>query len=306
MNDLFRDLAPITGKAWELLEESARDVLKTTLAARRLVDVPEPRGWSTGAVLTGGTRPLEVPLCDGVDARLRVVQPMLELRVECDVSREAIEAVARGAPDIDCPELEAAARRLALAEDRLVFRGLREAAVHGLLAEDLDHAGLPVGDEPSWPHLVSTAISRLTERGVPGPYALALGPASYRELAEAPADSAGYPVLRHVERLLGGPVVLAPALDDDAVVVSVRGGDFELVLGRDVSLGYVRHDALRVRLHLTESLTFRALRPEAAIPLLSRVDPAQEGLRFSTHSPREEEAPTFDRIGRRPERQTRE
>ena len=298
MNDLFRELAPVPDAAWALLEEAARDVLCTQLAGRKLVDVPEPRGWSSGAVLTGGTRPLEEPLVEGVEARLRVVQPMLELRVECDVSREAIEAVARGAPDIASDELEAAARRLALAEDRLVFRGHPEAGVLGLLREEEDEDGLLVGEDPSWPHLVTTAIGRLTERGVPGPYGLALGPRAYRELAEAPADTAGYPVLRHVERLLGGPVILSPALDDDALVVSVRGGDFELVLGRDVSLGYVRHDAQRVRLHLSESLTFRSLRPEAAVPLLFRPEATDEALRFSSHR-EEETAPSFGRLARR-------
>ena len=58
----------------------------------------------------------------------------------------------------------------------------------------------------------------------------------------------------------------APAVDG-AVVISQRGDDFELVVGQDLSIGYLDHDAERVRLYLEESLTFRAASPEAAVAL---------------------------------------
>lgn len=48
----------------------------------------------------------------------------------------------------------------------------------------------------------------------------------------------------------------------------MRGGDFELVVGQDLSIGYLSHDAENVRLYIEESLTFRLLTPEAAVPLV--------------------------------------
>ena len=47
----------------------------------------------------------------------------------------------------------------------------------------------------------------------------------------------------------------------------LRGGDFELTVGQDLSIGYLRHDAETVTLYLQESFTFRCLDPEAAVPL---------------------------------------
>jgi uncharacterized linocin/CFP29 family protein len=85
----------------------------------------------------------------------------------------------------------------------------------------------------------------------------------------------GYPVLNHVRLLLEGPVVWAPAVEC-AVVLSVRGGDFELVSGQDLSVGYVAHDAVAVQLYLQESLTFRALTPEAAV-VIGAAAPATSG-----------------------------
>jgi uncharacterized linocin/CFP29 family protein len=85
-------------------------------------------------------------------------------------------------------------------------------------------------------------------------------------------------VLQHVRRFVDGPIVWAPALQG-ALVLSMRGGDFELVVGQDVSVGYLDHDRNRVSLYLEESFTFRLLSPEAAVPLVfsSATKPAKPG-----------------------------
>ena len=66
----------------------------------------------------------------------------------------------------------------------------------------------------------------------------------------------------------------APAVDG-ALVVSLRGDDFELMVGQDLSIGYQTHDAATVTLYLEESLTFRAAGPEAAVALRVRRAPPE-------------------------------
>lgn len=68
----------------------------------------------------------------------------------------------------------------------------------------------------------------------------------------------------HLRLILGGPVVWAPAVDG-AVVMSIRGGDFQIICGADMALGYLSHDADTVGLFIEESLAFRVLTPEAAV-----------------------------------------
>jgi uncharacterized linocin/CFP29 family protein len=63
---------------------------------------------------------------------------------------------------------------------------------------------------------------------------------------------------------------------EGAVVISQRGGDFELVVGQDLSIGYLDHDRESVTLYLEESLTFRAAGPEAAIALAYADEPASK------------------------------
>jgi uncharacterized linocin/CFP29 family protein len=50
-------------------------------------------------------------------------------------------------------------------------------------------------------------------------------------------------------------------------VVSMRGGDFELHLGEELSIGYVSHTDAVVRLYLRETLTFLMLTSEASVSL---------------------------------------
>jgi uncharacterized linocin/CFP29 family protein len=104
----------------------------------------------------------------------------------------------------------------------------------------------------------------LRDAGVDGPYAIALGPRCYTGLTKS--TTGGFPVIEHVRRLIDGPIVWAPGVDG-ATVLSVRGGDFELTVGQDFSIGYLDHTATTVSLYLQESMTFRVLSPEAAVPL---------------------------------------
>jgi uncharacterized linocin/CFP29 family protein len=73
-------------------------------------------------------------------------------------------------------------------------------------------------------------------------------------------------VIEHVARLLDGPIVWAPAVNG-AVVLTLRGDDFQLTVGQDFSIGYLEHNATTVRLFIQESFTFRVLSPEGAVPL---------------------------------------
>lgn len=262
MNHLYRELAPVPAAAWQEIEKEATRTLKTTLAARKLVDFAGPLGWQASAVGKGRSRAVEPSPNTRVRARLREVLPMVELRVEFELSRDELDAIDRGAKDFDTDPVIEAARAIAIAEDRAVFHGYPAAGIRGMCQES---APIEISSTPlDYPALVTTALTRLREAGVGGPFAVALSERCYTELAEA--TEGGYPVLQHVRRLIDGPLVWAPGLDG-ALVVSMRGDDFELTVGQDFAIGYLDHDAERVRLYIEESFTFWLLSPQAAVPL---------------------------------------
>ncbi len=264
MNQLLRELAPIASEGWKLIEEEATRTLKLKLAARKLVDFNGPLGWDAAAVNLGRIERLKEAPGEGVEARLRKLQPLVELRIPFELQREELEAAGRGADDPNLDAARDAASRAAMAEDRAVFRGFAAAGIRGI-AEEAAAATLTLTDDfQAYPGVVAEAINKLHQAGVQGPYGIALGPRCYTGLTKT--THGGYPVMEHVRRLLDGPIVWAPAVDG-AVVLSLRGGDFELTVGQDFSIGYLEHTASTVRLYLQESFTFRVLAAEAAVPL---------------------------------------
>jgi uncharacterized linocin/CFP29 family protein len=263
MNDLLRSLAPVSDAAWSQIEEEAKRTLQGILAARKLVDFDGPLGWQASSVPTGRSRRLAEPAA-GVEARLREAQPLVELRVPFTLQREQLEAVGRGAKDPDLNPVREAARRAGLAEDRAVFHGFEAAGIEGLMQAGKQAALTLSDDYAAYPAVVAEAVNRLRTGGVHGPYAIALGPRCYSGLTRTTVG--GYPVMDHVRRLLDGPIVWAPGVDG-AAVLSQRGGDFELTVGQDFSIGYLEHSASAATFYLQESFTFRVLAPEAAVPL---------------------------------------
>lgn len=265
MNDLLRDLAPISSAAWAEIEREARRTLKLTLAGRKLVDFAGPLGWEASAVGKGRVETAAEPPRDGVEASLRHVQPLVELRVPFELSRRELETVGRGSGDADLAPVVKAAREMAMAEDGAIFHGYQAGGIEGI-GPAADPATLTLTDDfARYPIVVAEALSTLRHASVAGPYGIALGPRCYTGLTET-TTSGGYRVFDHVHRLLDGPLVWAPGVDG-AVIVSMRGGDFELTVGQDLSIGYLDHTAQTVRLYLQESFTFRVLAAEAAVPL---------------------------------------
>ena len=92
MNNLHRELAPISESAWASIEEEARQTFTINLAGRRVVDVAEPGGITLAAVGTGHLDGAEAA-GDGVTARVRRAQPLIELRTPFTLDRQAIDDV---------------------------------------------------------------------------------------------------------------------------------------------------------------------------------------------------------------------
>ncbi|HTT81316.1 MAG TPA: family 1 encapsulin nanocompartment shell protein [Stellaceae bacterium] len=263
MNNLYRELAPISDAAWAQIDAEAARTLRRYLAARRVVDVAGPAGFALAAVGTGHVSPLAAP-AEGVIARRRDTKAVVELRVPFVLDRQAIDDVERGAADADWQPAKDAARKLAFAEDGAIFDGYAAGDITGIRRGASNPALTLPADARHYPEAVARAVEQLRQAGVDGPYALVLGAVPYTALAAA--SDGGYPVLRHIRRLVEAEIVWAAALDG-GVVLSTRGGDFDLRLGQDISIGYLSHTDAAVQLYLQESFTFLLQTPEAAVAL---------------------------------------
>jgi hypothetical protein len=95
MNNLHRELAPISDAAWAQIEEETTRTLKRYLAGRRVVDVQAQGGTGLSAVGTGHLQKIAAPR-EGIVARQREVKALVELRVPFELERQAIDDVDRG------------------------------------------------------------------------------------------------------------------------------------------------------------------------------------------------------------------
>jgi uncharacterized linocin/CFP29 family protein len=264
MDLLKRSLAPITDAAWETVKKEAARALASQLTARKIVDIEGPKGIAHPAV---GLGHLDVTDCEVRNGKMcygiHRVLPLVEVRASFEMNIWNLDDTERGAKDVDVDAVIEAARNVAGFEERAIYRGLPKAGIVGM-EQAAEGSTLTLGEAGSaYPDAVARAKLILSDREVEGPYALVLGPRPFRILE---GTSSGYPIKKQVEEIIGGPILYSAFLEG-GFFVSTRGGDLELTLGQDISLGYETHDTRTVRLYLSESFAFRVLEPRSIVKL---------------------------------------
>jgi uncharacterized linocin/CFP29 family protein len=262
---LKRALAPVLPEAFAAIDAEAARVLKLNLAGRKIVDFAGPHGWELAGVNTGRLELLPPGNDPEVHVGIRRVQSLIELRIPIRLPLMELDSIARGASNPDLAPVVRAAEKVAHAEDSAIFNGFAPAGIVGIIAASPHRAHALPADLRELPRTILEARETLRQAGVSGPYALVLDAGRYAQLLAAAED--GYPLAKRItQQVLDGPLVRASAIDA-GVLLSVRGGDYELTVGQDLSIGYAHHDRDNVELYLTESFTFRVLEPSAAVPL---------------------------------------
>jgi uncharacterized linocin/CFP29 family protein len=263
MDFLKRSLAPITDAAWDEIDEGATQVLKTLLTARKVVDIEGPHGMDFSAVNLGK---LDIPKQQSkkdVSFGIRTVQPLIETRIPFELDIWEMDNLVRGAQDADLDPLMAAAEKIARFEDKAIYYGFAKGNIKGI-KESSSHKALDFHGEPEQLlNTVSMAVTELRRASIEGPYSLVVGSEMWRYIASC---IRGYPLQNQLSAVIDGQTILSPFLnDDDAFLISRRGGDLRMVLGQDLAIGYQSHTEQKVVLYFTESFTFQVIEPLAAI-----------------------------------------
>lgn len=258
MDILRKSLAPISQAAWGEINETAMEVLTAALSARKFVDVEGPKGWNFAAVSTGR---INVPndQKSAVKYGVQKVLPLVEARIPFELNIWELDNVARGAEDIDLDAMEDAAREIASFEEKAIYEGFKPAGITGLKAcKEYDMPVFPENAEEI-AGAVANVLSQFKANAIEGPYSLVVSQEKWQLLN---SFVRGYPLRKQLEAMLGGSIIMAPNIDN-AYIVSERGGDFKLVIGQDLSIGYESHNSKTVQLYFTESFTFQIVDPAA-------------------------------------------
>lgn len=265
MDILKKELAPITDTAWKEITDKTDKVLSNYLTARKFVDIDGPYGFDFSAVSTGRLEVSRKKVNDGVNFGIRSLLPIVEVRKPFELDLWELDNISRGAKDIDLESLEKATMQIAGFEENAIYTGLKEAGIKGLSESNFNESVYFPDEYENIIKFIGAQINILQRNAVEGPYTLVLEEKHWLELINL-VDS--YPLIKQLTDLLGGQIIVNDHCGK-SFLISGRGGDFELTLGQDVSLGYDDHDAQKVKFFLTESFTFRILSPEAIVVISS-------------------------------------
>ncbi|MCD8556671.1 MAG: bacteriocin family protein [Bacteroides graminisolvens] len=261
MNILKKSLAPVTDKGWNEITERIKDILDTHLTARKFVDIDGPNGLEFGGVSTGRLIIPENQPDGGVNYGIREMLPLVEVRKPFELDMWELDNVERGAKDIDLSALDKAAKEFALFEETAIYEGFEPAKIKGLNGSSCQpKASLSLQPE-EFLKAIGSQVNNLSRESVSGPYTLVINAAQWINLLNL---SEGYPVLKQLREIVGGKVLISHN-NSSSYLVSERGGDYELVIGQDISCGYEGFENNKVKLYLSSSFTFRVLSPEAVV-----------------------------------------
>lgn len=260
MDMLKKELAPLSSRVWEEIEDRAAEILRSRLSARKVVHVVGPLGWNHTAVAEG-----RLDLVDDngdVKAGVYRVAPLSEARVRFALNRWEMDNLNRGAKDIDLDALDAAAEKIADFEEQAIYNGFKAGGIVGL-SEAAAHKPVVFGKDGSGiMESISIALVTLRTSHAQGPCSLIVGTKAWMKLNK---EIQGIPLVERIERLIGGKVVHSLAIDG-AYLVPYDDENLELTIGQDFAIGYESHDTKEVTLFLTESFTFRILDPNLIVP----------------------------------------
>jgi len=260
MDYLRRGAAPLSDRVWKALDEAVSQAARHVLAARRVATFDGPRGWDQVARRLGTMTP-----CASREGRAVVCIPevvlLSEVRVDFSLPWSSIDVFERGAPVLETAPADAAAREVALAEDRIAFYGdpvgsgfLTSSESPRVKAQDWSRPGQMVAD-------VLHAVETLDGLGIPGPYEAVLAPARYYAYLQSTEDS-GYPASHQLRDVLAA-VHRSAVMHDAGAIFSTRSGDFVITVGGDLATGYRLHDRDAVHMFCVETVAPQTVTQEA-------------------------------------------
>jgi uncharacterized linocin/CFP29 family protein len=252
---LAREDAPFESAVWELLDTTMQEVARSQLVGRRILDTEGPYGLGLKAV-PQSDQETESGLITSP------VLPVLYIQKPFTLGTRDIAGYERDGLALDTGPVAEATLACAHLEDELIFEGTP--GMPGLLTVE----GSTRMALSSWEEVGTAAdeliqaITHLDDSGFHGPYSLALAPARYNLLFRL------YPrgkqsELEHIQTMVREGVFKAPILKSGGVLLAANVRCASIVLGQDMSIGYIGPAEHRQEFSISESLTVHIREPRA-------------------------------------------
>jgi len=255
---LGREDAPIGPETWKALDSTMTEAAKSILAGRRLLHIEGPYGLGLKAV------PLQdIRSENGIITSSFV--PVSWIHKTFMLGKRDIAAAEKEGMPINTAPVAGAALEAATLEEALIFEGLRQAP--GLMTSKgsseqklsaWDSMGKAVED-------IIAAVTNLDKSGFHGPYTLALAPGRYNLLFRRYPQ--GGTELEYLQALVTDGIFKAPILGGGGVLLASGKQYASIVLGQDMSLGFIGPAGECLEFSISESLALLVREPKAVCVL---------------------------------------
>ena len=267
MDYLGRDAAPFTEELWQQIDDAVVGAARESLVARRFLPFFGPVGPGLNAAEISSPDKEEV-FKDGfsiMQGRRLVKVP--QLYEDFWIYWRDVEGSRRVGFPVDMTAASAAAQRLALREDKMIFYGVKELGLEGLLTvEGAGAQSLGDWNEGETAFMaVAEGISSLAKKGKLGQYTLILSPNLFVALHRLQAGT-GVLEIDRVKSLVGGRVFNAVMLEPNtALLVCAQPQFMDLMVGQDISTAYTELVDLNHHLRILETAILRIKAPDAIV-----------------------------------------
>lgn len=282
---LGREDAPLSDALWEKLDTAMIEAAKRQLTGRRLLHLEGPYGLGLKAIpmddldVSMGWEEIEVEPAEGKEDELTGEEDLLEETHPTEVLASGIIPVAllrtsftlgvrdlanydRESVGLDLSAVGAAASALARAEDDLVFHGSEILGTDGLL-DVPGHLTIKLSTWKKTGEAMEDMIAAVTEldnAGFHGPYALALAPGRYNLLFRR--HGAGHHTeMEQLQGMISEGIFKAPVLKDGGVLLASGKHFASIVLGQDMTIGFIGPAGGDIEFTISESLALRVRQP---------------------------------------------
>jgi uncharacterized linocin/CFP29 family protein len=247
------------------IEAQALEKAKVVLTARRFLDFEGPLGAGIESLQVG---PVHEGKLDGTEARIsaRRAVPIPTLYASFELPRRELEGAMSPGMPLDTSVAEDAAEEVALAEEHVLYHGVRELGIEGVLTHpsskrvelgDWSNAGGAIGD-------VIAAADRLDADHVRGPYALVLASSLYNQLFRK-YEGSDVLALDHLRRLADGGIYKSYVLEGCGVLISPEVGP--IVCAQDLAVSFLEVRESTLRFVVSAAVVLRLDDPSAACVL---------------------------------------
>jgi uncharacterized linocin/CFP29 family protein len=252
---LAREETPFGSEVWRVLDAAMKEAAENQLVGRRLLNVEGPFGLGLKSV------PMEDRETGAGLVTSRVL-PVVYIQKPFWLGTRDLANYERDGIALDTGPVSEMASECARLEDDLVFYGTDN--VPGLMTvEGSNSMNLLAWDEVGTAAKgIIEAITRLDDAGFHGPYVLALAPERYNLLFRL-YPQGNQSEMEHIKTMVMDGIFKTPILKTGGLLLASRAQCASVVLGQDMSVGYVGPAGAKQEFTVSESLTLRIRQPQA-------------------------------------------